>query len=187
MSLPAVSTPNDLPLINNTNNDTRMVLSNGTYYKWNTLLNEWFKTNYAFKEFMSLILLHPMMTSAIASNLASNTFNAVSDPSLRQFANLGNYTQVRMQGRIGNSLVAATSILIQYHLSDDINVATNDAGWQTLITSSGGHTLNQMFYSDRILLPEELKVDNVIIRAGMYSGNGAADPRITCCILNFYG
>jgi hypothetical protein len=134
-----------------------------------------------------VVLHHPhMAASAIATNLALNTFNAVSDPSFRQMMDLRGYTKVRIQGRIGGTLVAATKIRIQYHTGGNPAVLTGDAGWTTLADTAGSHTVNVMFYSAEIAVPAGAQVNDVQIRCGLFSGDGAADPTVTCCICNFY-
>lgn len=135
----------------------------------------------------SRVLHHPLMAaSAAATNLAASTFSAVSDPSLRQMTDLRGLTKVRIQGRIGGSLVAATRLRVQYHTGGNPAVATGDAGWTTLAESAGSHTLSTMFYSAEIAVPAGAQVNDVLIRVGLFGGDGVADPTITCCILNFY-
>lgn len=124
--------------------------------------------------------------SAAATNLAANTFNAVSDPNYRQMHDLRGMTSVRIQGRIGGSLVAATKLRVQYHTSADPAIATGDAGWTTFADSAGSHTLNVMFYSAEIAIPSGAKVNPVQLRVGLFSGDGVADPTITCACLNVY-
>lgn len=134
-----------------------------------------------------VVLHHPhMAASAVATNLALNAFNAVSDPNFRQMCDLRGFTKVRIQGRIGGALVAATKIRIQYHLGGNPAVVTGDAGWTTLADSAGSHTVNVMFYSAEIAVPAGAQVNDVLIRCGLFSGNGTADPTITTCIMNFY-
>lgn len=132
-------------------------------------------------------LHHPFMspTAAAANNLAA-AFVAVSDPSLRQMTDLRFATKGRMQARIGGSLDASTKIRLQYHLGGNPAVGTADPGWVTLFTSAGGHLLNQMFYSPEFVIPEVARVNDVLVRAGIFGGNGVADPTITCCVLNLY-
>jgi hypothetical protein len=134
-----------------------------------------------------VVLHHPhMAASAVATNLALNTFNAVSDPSFRQMLDLRGYTKVRIQGRIGGTLVAATKIRVQYHTGGNPAVVTGDAGWTTLADSAGSHAVNVMFYSAEIAVPAGAQINNVLVRCGLFSGDGAADPTLTCCILNVY-
>lgn len=134
-----------------------------------------------------VVLLHPMMAaSAVATNLAANAVNAVSDPNLRQMVDLRGLTKVRIQGRIGGTLVAATKIRIQYHTGGNVAVATGDAGWTTLADSAGSHAAGTMFYSAEIAVPAGAQINNCLIRAVLFSGDGAADPTITACLLNFY-
>lgn len=95
-------------------------------------------------------------------------------------------TKVRIQGRIGGALVAATKLRVQYHTGVNPAVATGDGGWTTLADTAGSHTLNTMFYSAEINVPAGAQINNCLIRVGLFSGDGAADPTITCCVLNFY-
>ena len=124
--------------------------------------------------------------SAAATNLASNTFNAVSDPSYRWMVDLRGKTKVRIMGRIGAALVSATKLRVQYHTGGDPNVSSGDAGWTTLADTAGSHTVNVMFYSAEINVPAGAQINNCLIRVGLFSGDGAADPTITACVLNFY-
>lgn len=136
----------------------------------------------------ALIELVPALSnSAVALNLALGAFSAVSDPSLRRMCDLRGMTTLRMQGRIGGSLVAATKIRLQYHIGGNVNVATGDGGWTDFPTdSAGSHTLNQMFYTGDIAVPSAARINHCLVRAGLFSGDGGADPMITCCILNVY-
>lgn len=135
----------------------------------------------------SRVLLHPgMAASAAATNLAANTWNAVSDPSYRQMTDLRGLSKVRIQGRIGGSLTPATKLRVQYHVGGNPAVASADAGWTTLAESAGAHTLNTMFYSAEISVPAGAQVNDVLIRVGLFGGDGVADPTITCAVLNFY-
>lgn len=124
--------------------------------------------------------------TAAATNLAADTFNAIGDPAYRWMGDLRGKTAVRIMGRIGGALVAATSIRIQYHTGGNPAVASGDAGWTTLATSAGSHSLNTTFYSAEISVPQGAQINNCLIRAGLFSGNGTADPTMTMCILNFY-
>lgn len=133
------------------------------------------------------LLLPSGSASAAATNLASNTFNAVSDPSYRYMVDLRGCTKVRIQGRIGAALVAATKLRVQYHTGVNPAVASGDAGWTTLADTAGSHTVNTMFYSAEISVPAGAQINDCLVRVGLFSGDGAADPTITACILNFYG
>lgn len=134
-----------------------------------------------------VVLHHPLMVaSAVATNLALNTFNAVSDPSLRQIVNLTGCTKVRLVGRIGGTLTAVTKLRVQYHLGANPAVVTGDAGWVTLLDTAGAHTVSVMFYTAEIAVPAAAQVNNVLVRVGLFSGDGVADPTITCCTLSFY-
>lgn len=135
----------------------------------------------------SILLLAPNgAASAVATNLAANAFNAVSDPNYRQMHDLRGMTKIRIQGRIGGALVAATKLRVQYHVGGNPAVATGDAGWTTLADSAGGHTVNTMFYSAEIAIPAGARINNCLLRVGVFSGDGVADPTITCAILNVY-
>ena len=124
--------------------------------------------------------------SAAATNLAANTFSAVSDPNYRQFHDLRGLTKVRIQGRFGGTVVAATRLRFQYHLGGNPAIATGDAGWVTFAESAGSHTLNTMFYSAELSIPVAAQANNVLLRVGIFGGDGVADPTITCAILNVY-
>lgn len=127
-----------------------------------------------------------MAASAVATNLAANAFNAVSDPNLRQIHDLRSQAKLRIQGRIGGTLVAATKLRVQYHLGGDPAVSSGDAGWKTLADSAGAHTVNAMFYSAEAVVPAEAQINNLLLRVGLFSGDGVADPTVTCCVLNLY-
>jgi hypothetical protein len=124
--------------------------------------------------------------SAVATNLALNVFNAVGDPAFRRMLDLRGKTKVRIMGRIGGALVAATKLRVQYHTGGDPAVLTGDAGWTTLADSAGSHTLNALFYSAESDVPAGARINDCLIRVGLFSGNSTADPTITCCVLNFY-
>jgi hypothetical protein len=140
-------------------------------------------------------LLHPSDTvPAAATNLAANAFLAVSDPNLRVMACLRGSAAppsptlrwARLQGRIGGALATATKIRVQYHLGGDPGVATGDVGWKTLLDSAGTHTLSTMFVTAPVAIPDEAKIPNLILRAGLFGGTGAVSPTLTCAILNLY-
>jgi hypothetical protein len=135
----------------------------------------------------TIALLHPMMTaSAAATNLAANTFNAVSDPNLRQVADLRGMTKLRLQGRLGGTVDIATRIRVQYHLGGNPAVLSADPGWQTLADSTPPHVANTMFYGGEQAIPAAAQANDVLLRAGIFSGNGVADPTLSCCVLNLY-
>lgn len=136
---------------------------------------------------ISLDLLSPNdAASAAATNLALNAFAAPSDPAYRRMVDLRGKSFVRIQGRIGGALVAATRIRVQYHTAGNPAVATGDAGWATLADTAGSHTLNTMFYSSEIAVPAQAQINHCLVRVGLFSGDGAADPTMTCAVLNFY-
>jgi hypothetical protein len=124
--------------------------------------------------------------SAAATNLAVNVFNAVSDPNFRQMVDLRGKTKLRIMGRIGAALAAATKLRLQYHTSGNPAIATGDAGWTTLADTAGGHTVNTLFYSAELLVPAGAQINDCLVRVGLFSGDGTADPTITCCMVNFY-
>lgn len=124
--------------------------------------------------------------SAAATNLAATQFNAVSDPSYRRMMDLRGLTKMKIQGRIGGTLVAATKLRVQYNPSSNPAIATGDAGWATLATTAGSHTLNTMFYTAELAIPAGAQINDCQVRVGLYDGDGVADPTITCCILNIY-
>ena len=134
-----------------------------------------------------IVLHHPFMAaSAAATNLAASIFNAVSDPNFRRMVDLRSMTKLKIQGRIGGALVAATNLRIQYHLGNNINVATGDIGWLTLADSGGSHAVNTLFETAELSVPLPAQVQNSLIRVVLFGGNGTADPTITCCVLRFY-
>lgn len=135
-----------------------------------------------------LVELHPtqVAASAAATNNGAAAFTAVSDPNSRRMVNLSGLTKVRIQGRIGGALVAGVRLRIQYHIGGNIAVATGDAGWATLAESAGSHTLNTLFYSAEIPVPAGAQINNCLIRAGIFGGDGVVDPTMTSCVLNFY-
>jgi hypothetical protein len=135
----------------------------------------------------TIVLLAPNDTaSAAATNLAVNTFNAVSDPAYRQMHDLRGMTKARILGRLGGAVAAATKLRFQYHAGGNPAVLTGDAGWTTLAESAGSHTVNVMFYSAEINLPVGAQVNNALVRVGVFGGDGAADPTITCAMMNVY-
>jgi CheY-like chemotaxis protein len=95
-------------------------------------------------------------------------------------------TKIRFQGRFGGSLVNATTMRLQYHLGGNPAVVTGDAGWTTLATSAGSHGVNGLFYTAEETIPTAARVNNVLLRACVFSGDGAADPTITNAQLNVY-
>jgi hypothetical protein len=146
--------------------------------------------NGAWKDCIQPINNVPLMdmfnTSATATNLALNTLNCVSDPSLRMMMNLNGQSRLRFMARIGGTINAATTIRLQYHLGGNPAVATGDAGWTTLATSAGGHTLNTLFYTAETAIPAGAQTNDVLVRACLFSGNGVADPTITGVTINTY-
>jgi hypothetical protein len=132
-------------------------------------------------------LLHPLMAaSAPATNLAAATAASVSDPNLRQMVDFRGVNSLRVLGRIGGSLVAATKLRVQYHVGGNPAVADGDGGWTTLVDSAGGHTLDTLFYTAEAAVPAGAQINHVLVRAQLYDGDGAADPTISACVLNVY-
>lgn len=115
-----------------------------------------------------------------------NAFNAVNDPNYRSMVDLRGRTKVRVVGRIGGALVAATKLRVQYHTGGNPAVASGDGGWTTLAETAGSHTLATLFYTAEIAVPAGAQINNCLIRVGLLSGDGAADPTMTACVLNFY-
>jgi hypothetical protein len=135
----------------------------------------------------NVTLLPPHATASdVATNLALSTVNAVNDPNYRLMMDARGKTIFRIMGRMGGTLVSATQIRIQYHLGGDPTVGTGDAGWATLGDSGGSRTANIMFYTSDIAIPGAALVNHLLIRAVLFSGDGAADPTITACALNLY-
>jgi hypothetical protein len=135
----------------------------------------------------TIVLLAPNgAASAAATNLAANTFSAVSDPAFRQIHDLRGMTKARIHGRLGGAVVAATRLRFQYHLGGDPAIASGDAGWITLVESAGSHAVNVMFYSAEINIPVGAQMNDVLLRVGIFGGNGTADPTITCASLSVY-
>jgi hypothetical protein len=134
------------------------------------------------------VTLHPpyLAASAAATNLAATTFSAVDDPAYRWRGDLRGRTHLRIMGRIGGSLVAATKLRVQYHVGGDPAVVTGDGGWTTLATTAGSHTLATLFYTAELSVPSGAQINNVLLRVGLYDGDGAADPTISACILSLY-
>lgn len=125
--------------------------------------------------------------SAAATNLAANTLNCVSDTSLRMLVNWGKINWFKWSGRFGGAVDSTgtgcgdrTCMRLQYHSSStNLTVATGDAGWTTLDSSAGGHTVNAWFTSNLIAVPAGAKRNPVQIRGCVYGGDGTADPTIT--------
>jgi len=124
--------------------------------------------------------------SAAATNLALNTVNAVSDPNYRRLLDLRSLTKLKIMGRFGGTVVAATKMRIQYHTSGNPAIATGDAGWTTLADSAGSHTVGTLFYTAELAVPAGAQINDCQIRAVIFSGDGAADPTLTACVCNFY-
>lgn len=136
---------------------------------------------------LHVVLLHPLTTaSAVATNLAANTVNAVSDPNLRQFVDLRSLTKCKIMGRIGGSINPANKLRIQYHTGNNIGVSSGDAGWTTLADTAGSHTLNTLFQGAETAVPAGAQIQTCLIRAVLFGGDGVADPTISCCIIEFY-
>jgi hypothetical protein len=132
-------------------------------------------------------LLSPNETaSAVATNLAVSTVNAVSDPNFRRLLDLRTLTKLKVMGRFGGTVVAATKLRIQYHTSPNPAIATGDAGWTTLADSAGSHTAGTMFYTAELAVPAGAQINDCQIRCVIFSGDGAADPTISACVCNFY-
>lgn len=135
----------------------------------------------------SVVLLHPNMIPSLPATLnALNTFAAVSDPYLRQMVDLRNATKVRVMAAIGDALVAASAVRIQFHTGGDPAVVSGDAGWTELVTTAGSHLLATMFYAAEAAVPSGARINHCLVRAGLFSGNGLVSPTLTACILNFY-
>jgi hypothetical protein len=132
------------------------------------------------------LLLPSGPASAAATNLALNTFAAPGDPNYRWIADLRGQTHCKILGRIGGSLVAATALRIQYNVSSNPAIATGDAGWLTLATTPGSHTVDTLFYTAELAVPAGAQINDVQLRVGLWSGNGTADPTITACVVSFY-
>jgi len=124
--------------------------------------------------------------SAAATNLAASTLNCVSDPSLRTVVNMAGFTKLRIVGRIGAATATTTTIRMQYHTGGNPAVATGDAGWTTLATSAGNHTAGNWFNDAEQSIPSGAQIDNLVIRACIFGGNGTADPTLNGVYLNLY-
>jgi hypothetical protein len=124
--------------------------------------------------------------SAAATNLALNTLNCVSDPNYRTITNLKGMTKIRLLGRFGGTLVNATTMRIQYSTSANPAIATGDASWATLATSAGTHTTGTYFYTAEFAIPAAAQINNVQLRACIFSGDSFADPTLTAAKLNIY-
>lgn len=132
------------------------------------------------------IVLPNGSASAAATNLAINVVNAVSDMNLRRVVDLRGLAKCKILGRIGGSLVSATKIRLQYHTGGNVAIASGDPGWTTLADTAGSHTLNTLFYSAELAVPAGAQIQMCLIRAVLFSGDGVADPTISCCIADFY-
>lgn len=134
-----------------------------------------------------IVFHHPMMAaSAVATNLALNAANAVSDPNLRQFVDLRGLTTCRIQGRFAGTVSVATRIRLQFHLGGNIAVVSGDAGWTTLADSAGSHAVNVMFRTADLSIPVAARIKDCVVRAVIFGGDGAADPSISCCVADFF-
>lgn len=124
--------------------------------------------------------------SAAATNLALDTFNAPDDPAYRVVVDLRGLTKVRLFGRMSGTLVAATKIRIRYHPGGDPTVSTADGSWATLMDTAGSHTASTDFYSAAADVPAAAQINDCVIQAGLFSGDGAADPTLAKVVLSFY-
>jgi hypothetical protein len=124
--------------------------------------------------------------SSAATNLALDTWSAVDDPDYRVMVDLRGMAYARLLGRIGGSLVAASKIRVQYNPTSDPTIATGDGGWAELLTSAGSHTLDTAFLTAAVAVPSAARIFPCLIRVGLYSGDGAADPTISGAMLTFY-
>jgi hypothetical protein len=124
--------------------------------------------------------------SAAATNNGASAFTAVSDPNERTIADLRGKTKIKIMGRFGGAVAAATKMRIQYHPGGNPAVASGDAGWATLAESAGSHTVNVLFYTAELAIPAGAQVNDCVIRAGIFGGDGVVDPTITACVLNVY-
>jgi hypothetical protein len=95
-------------------------------------------------------------------------------------------TKARVLGRIGGTLVAGTRLRLQYHLGANPAVLTGDAGWTTLLDTASGHSVNVLFYSAEAAVPVAARVNHLLVRVGIFGGDGVADPTISCCCVNLY-
>lgn len=134
--------------------------------------------------YLSVVLHHPKMDpTAPAAGLGSGVWEAVDDPDLRQVVDLRGCDSVKIHGRLSGTICNDNKIRVQYNVSD---VAADTAGkWHTLATSRGQHTLDEMFWTSGRSVPDDAQIENCILRAGIYDGDGVADPQISCCILSF--
>lgn len=136
---------------------------------------------------LQIILQHPRWpASTAATNLALNAWNPVNDLDFRQVVDLRGMTKLRLHGKIGGTLVAATKIRVRYHLGGNITVATADAGWLVLCDSAGGHAANTHFFSAELAIPAGAQVSPVVLQPGLFSGDGVADPTLLGCVLLCY-
>lgn len=126
-----------------------------------------------------------MSASAAATNNGASTFTAVGDPNFRQVIfTTAAISTVFLQGRLGGTVAAGTKLRVQYAPTTDMNLGTSDSAWATLIDSAGSHTANVSFLSTAAV-PGGAIGATCLLRCGIYGGDGAADPTITACILNF--
>lgn len=130
-------------------------------------------------------LVEPFESSAVATNLAASTFNAVSDPYLRRMVDLRHSTKMRIMGDFKGSVATATKMRIQYHTGGNWLVSSGDGGWATLGDSAGSHTIQTPWVSSEITIPTAARIKDCVIRCGIYDGNGTADPLISTCFLYF--
>lgn len=142
-------------------------------------------TSGAISSTIALQTLRDSASSAASNNAASN-FNAVSDPNFRVLTSLYGLNYVTLQGRLGGTLAAVTKLRVQYAVTSDPNLSTSSGLWTTLLDSAGGHASGTMFGSSVFNVPAPAKVNSVLLRCGIYDGDGVQDPTITACILNFY-
>ncbi len=118
-----------------------------------------------------------------ASLLGAGAWKAVSDPALRAMIDLRGITTIKVLCMLGGN-APATKLRVQYHTGGNPNMLDGDPGWKTLGDSPGNHPTATLF-EYAIPVPEEARIENCLIRVGLYDGDGLASPTINMCRLRF--
>lgn len=132
-----------------------------------------------------VIPLNDFSNSTAATDLAAGVFNAVGDQNYRNMADVRNYTSVQLWARLAGTVATATKVRVQYHTGGSPAISGADGGWTDLITSAGSHTTGVTFVTSAITLPVGARISNLLLRPGIYDGDGVADPVLQKAVLIF--
>jgi hypothetical protein len=124
-------------------------------------------------------------TATPTVNVPALTFVEVEATSklTRRIVDLRGITKFRMQGMLANGPSTANKLRVEYKNSTDLTTTT---GWSVLCTSAGTHANTTWFDTGELTMPVGADIVNCQLRAGIYDGNGVADPALQACVLSFY-